>query len=153
MIILNVPLPESGHRFHDIVLNDGAANGTRVDKHGTEVPVFDELSIWRVSEYSTFRVRVHIPDESAEERLVELCLTQELGVEDWTTIRFLCAKCSRGNPGPHECLDKPLEDGSKRFGFSAKKEEELLEVLREWARANAGTDFGEVELLLRATPN
>src|SRR5260370_20218699 len=46
MVILNVPLPESGHRFHDIILNDGDSNGTRVDEHGREVPVFDELSIW-----------------------------------------------------------------------------------------------------------
>ena len=153
MVILNVPLPESGHRFHDIVLNDGAPNGTRVDKHGTEVPVFDELSIWKVSEYSTFRVIVHIPEESAEKHLVDLCLAHQLGVEDWTTIRILCAKCSRGNPGPHECDAKPLEDGSQRFGFGAKRQEDLASVLQEWVSANAGADFDKLELVLSAAPN
>jgi len=98
--ILSVPLPESGHRFNDIVLNDGAANGTRVESNGNEVPVFDELSIWKASNYSTFRVKLEMPDDSAKEKLVELCVAHELGVEDWTTIRILCAKCSRGNPGP-----------------------------------------------------
>jgi hypothetical protein len=29
-VVLNVPLPESNHRFRDVVLNDGATNGTRV---------------------------------------------------------------------------------------------------------------------------
>jgi hypothetical protein len=150
MAILNVPLPESGHRFHDIVLNDGASNGTRVDRHGNEVPVFDELSIWEVSEYSTFRARLHMLEDSVVEHLTKLCVVHELGLEDWTTIRILCAKCSRGNPGPHECEAEPLEDGSRRFGFGAKKEEDLENVLQEWASANAGADFSNLELLLSA---
>ncbi len=103
MVILSVPLPESGHRFHDIVLNDGASNGARVDQHSNEVPVFDELSIWQVSEYSTFCVRLQMQGDVPEKRLTELCVTHQLGIEDWTTIRFICAKCSKGNPGPHEC--------------------------------------------------
>jgi hypothetical protein len=150
MVILNVPLPESGHRFHDIILNDGASNGTRIDENGREVPVFDELSIWEVSEYSTFRVSLQIPDEPAEEGLINVCRTQQLGVEDWTTIRFVCAKCSKGNPGPHECDAKPLDDGSRRFGFGARKLEDLSRVLQEWASRNAGADFGPLELLLSA---
>jgi hypothetical protein len=150
MVILNVPLPESGHRFHDIVLNDGASNGTRVDEHGSEVPVFNELSIWEVSQYSTFRVRLQIPDELAEERLVNMCRSHQLGVEDWTTIRFICTDCSRGNPGPHECEAKPLEDGSRRFGFGAKKHEDLSSLLQEWASASVGADYGNLELVLSA---
>jgi len=54
-VILNVPLPEFRHRFRDIVLNDGAENGTCV-VGGVQVPVFDELGVWRASEYSTLRV-------------------------------------------------------------------------------------------------
>src|SRR5208337_4273353 len=54
IVILSVPLPESGHRFHDIVLNDGASEGTRIDQRGKEVPVIDDLSIWEVSAYSTY---------------------------------------------------------------------------------------------------
>jgi len=60
LLILNVPLPESRHRFRDIVLNDGAENGTRV-VDGDQVPVFDELGVWRASEYSTLRVRLLVP--------------------------------------------------------------------------------------------
>ena len=150
MVILNVPLPESGHRFQNIILNDGASNGTRVDQNGKEVPVFDELAIWEVSEYSTFRVRLSMLDDSAEKHLTDLCVAHELGVEDWTTIRILCAECSRGNPGPHDCEAEPLEDGSRRFGFGAKRQEDLSSVLQEWASANAGAGFGNVELVLSA---
>lgn len=119
----------------------------------TALHEWTEVSIWKVSEYSTFRVIVHISKDSAEKHLVDLCLAHQLGVEDWTTIRIICAKCSRGNPGAHECEAKPLEDGSRRFGFGAKNEEDLLNVLREWTTANVGADFGEVELVLRAKPN
>lgn len=150
MAILNVPLPESGHRFNDIVLNDGAANGTRVDTKGNEVPVFDELSIWNVSAYSTYRVRLQIPNDSAQENLTELCVAHELGIEDWTTMRIICARCSRGSPGPHECEAKPLEAGYKRFGFAAQKPEDLSEVLNEWISSNAGADFDTLELVLPA---
>ncbi len=67
----------------------------------------------------------------SEEQLINLCRTHQLGVEDWTTMRFICGKCSTGNPGPHVCDAKPLEDGSRRFGFGAKKDEDLSNVLRE----------------------
>jgi hypothetical protein len=151
MAILNVPLPESGHRFNDIVLNDGAANGTRFGSNGVEVPVFDELSIWRVSEYSTFRVKLSMRDDSALEKLADLCTASEIGIEDWTTIRIVCAKCSRGNPGPHNCEAKLLEDGHRRFGFGAKKQGDLYKLLHEWASSNPGADFDTLELLLPAT--
>jgi hypothetical protein len=43
LVILNVPLPESRHRFRDIILNDGAENGTRA-VGGIQVPVFAEFA-------------------------------------------------------------------------------------------------------------
>jgi len=131
-------------------LNDGASSGTRVDGNGREVPVFDELSIWSVSNYSTFRARLNVPDEDAQKTLVDLCEAHELGVEDWSTIRFICSQCSRGNPGPHKCEAKPLEDGFRRFGFGAKNRDELLAVLQEWSSANGSSDFDEPDLLLPA---
>lgn len=145
-------MPESGYRFHDIILNDGASNGTRIDDDGVEVPVFDELSIWQVSEYSTFCVKLQIRNQESQEQLVKLCHAQQLGVEDWSTVRFICAACSRGNPGKHDCKAKPLEDGSRRIGFGAKRKEDLVKVLREWATSTGPADFDEPELVLAAKP-
>jgi len=44
ILVLSVPLPASKYRFRDIVLNDGAANGTRM-LNSVEIPVFDELEV------------------------------------------------------------------------------------------------------------
>lgn len=151
-VVLNVPLPESGYRFRDIILNDGAPNGTRAHGDGTTVSVFDELAIWKASEYSTFGLRLRVPDESAEKRLLELCRERQMGVEDWSTVRLICAKCSRGNPGAHECMAKPLEDGSRRFGFGAKSREDLVSVIRQWVTENPTAEGGEPELLVSARP-
>src|SRR5262249_52029710 len=77
-VILNVPLPESKHRFQDVVLNDGAQNGTRV-RGEREIPVFDELEIWKPSSYSTFQAEMSVPNEDDENQLAELCEKRELG--------------------------------------------------------------------------
>lgn len=152
IVILSMPLPESGHRFHDIVLNDGAENGTRIDTHGNEVPVFDELAIWRVSKYSTFSVQLQMSDyDAALTDLVRLSDSHQLGLEDWSTIIFLCKTCSEGNPGRHDCNASPPEGDFRRFGFGARKREDVVKVLSEWSACNAGAEFGEVQLLLPAS--
>ncbi len=98
----SIPLPESGHRYRDVVLHDGATSGTRIIK-GDEVPVFDEMAMWKQSNYSTYEVAIKVPNSDAEADLVRRCLDQGMGLEDWSTIRWICAECSRGNPGPYEC--------------------------------------------------
>jgi hypothetical protein len=149
MVILNVPLPESNYRFRDIVLNDGAANGTRV-KDGVEVPVFDELGIWRASDYSTFTTTLLLPDEESERQLVRICNASSIGVEDWSSIRIICDKCSRGNPGPHDCVARESEDGSRRFGFAALDCEDAVRALRDWMTVSGGAQFNELQMVLEA---
>jgi|SRR5579859_179345 len=149
MLILNVPLPESKHRYHDVVLNDGAPNGTRMLK-GTEVPVFDELMIWKPSDYSTFRVSIKVSTEAAHAALEALCEEKGIGIEDWSTVRFICSECSRGNPGPHDCKSPAPESGESTLGFAAKSKDELIDMLQNWAVQFAEGDYGEVELLLPA---
>jgi hypothetical protein len=149
IVVLNVPLPESKHRYHDIVLHDGAQNGTRVS-NGQEAPVFDELTLWKPSEYSTFEVELTVPDKAAEEGLVDLCHDREIGVEDWSTIRFICAECSRGNLGPHEHKPEQQDSGTCSFGFGAKTQDELLTLLAEWVGQFPDAGYSEPELLLGA---
>ena len=151
-VLLSVPLPESGHRFHDIVLNDGAPNGTRVDSNGREIPVFDELSVWEKSKYSTYQAHIQIPDSGLIDSLVGLCDRHELGIEDWSTVRFICKKCSEGSPGPHEHERDP-DESRKTLAFGAKNYDSLMMVLTEWAAKNDGIELGHVELLLDAAKN
>ena len=144
LVILNVPLPESRHRFRDIVLNDGAENGTRaVD--GVQVPVFDELAVWRPSEYSTLRVRLRVPNDEAERQLVQICAASGIGVEDWSTLRVICAECSRGSPGPHDCKARHSEDGTRNFGLAAKDYEDAVRTLREWMTISEGAHFCDLQ--------
>lgn len=147
IVILNVPFPESKHRFRDIVLNDGAENGTR-QRDGEDVPVFDELMLWKASDYSTIQVNLNVPDEAAMETLVDLCDENELGIEDWSTARILCAQCSRGNPGPHKCDAGDEKLGRVAFAFGAKNESQLTKVLGQWRERHPSAGYGEIQILL-----
>ena len=148
-LILNIPVPESGHRFRDIALNDGAPAGTRV-RDGVDFTVFDELEIWQPSSYSTFEAGIDTPENSSEEQLVEVCRRYELGVEDWSTLRILCETCSRGNPGPHSCSAVTPSGIRRSYAFAAKSEESLRHVLREWTAITAGAAFGNLRMVLPA---
>jgi hypothetical protein len=147
IVVLNVPLPESAHRFHDIVLHDGAANGSRT-RDGAEYPVFDELGVWLTSDYSTFEVRLSVPNQAAEDRLVEFCRGRKIGVEDWSTIRMVCAECSRGSPAPHDCQRSDLT--RRPYALAAKSEDDLRMLLTEWVAETPGAEYGAVDLVLRA---
>jgi hypothetical protein len=143
--ILNVPLASSNRRYGDILINDGAEEGTRLSG-GQEYPVFNELGLWRPSSFSTFEVELHMPNASAMEGLEEKCREKDVWVEDWGTMRILCATCSRGNSGEHECVTK--EPDASRYGFAAKSEMALRKMLAEWAEVHDGIEVGEVKLVL-----
>jgi hypothetical protein len=146
IVILNVPLVESKHRFRDIVLNDGASNGTR-KRNNVEVPVFDALGIWQRSRYSTFRANLELPNEGAEEALTELCNSRSIGFEDWSSVRNICAECSRGNLEPHDCSASKLGANARKFGFAAHDKGEVVKVLGAWSLSAKGADFSDVELV------
>jgi hypothetical protein len=148
ILVENVPLPESNRRCDDIILHDGAPAGTRVSG-GQEYPVFDELEVWRVSKHSTFEVDLVAPNETAFASLVAKCQEEQLGVEDWSTIRTLCEACSRGIPGEHHCTK--VRNGEKRYGFAAPSEAALQRVLAEWSELEDGAYVSEIRLALSAT--
>lgn len=152
LIVLNVPLPESKHRFKDIVLNDGAANGRRV-LDGEEVPVFDELQIWRASAYSTYEVIFRAEDPALDSKLSEIGNDLGCGIEDWSTIRWLCAECSRGNPGPHECKAEDRDPSLRRIAIAATTEEAVQQAIGIVMQRSPEAQFLGLELLLpAATP-
>ena len=141
--IENVPLPASERRYGDILINDGAEEGTRI-RNGREYSVFDELGLWKMSAHSTFEVELVMPNESAMETLQNKCRENGLWVEDWGTVRILCQACSRGTPGEHVCTNEPT--GQNRFGFAAKSESALQSVLKEWAEVEDGAEVRSIVL-------
>jgi len=144
MRVRNVPLASSGRLYGDILINDGAPEGTRISG-GQEYYVFDELGLWQRSAYSTYESEVFMPNASAMESLEERCRENDMWVEDWGTVRTLCAACSRGNPGEHACTS--VETGQSKFGFAAKSELHLRQMLKDWAKMEDGVAVNSVALV------
>jgi len=143
--VLNVPLASSGRLYGDILIHDGAAEGTRISE-GNEFYVFNELGLWRRSAHSTYEVELVTPNAIALERLEQRCRENDMWVEDWGTVRSLCAACSRGNPGEHSCTS--VETGESKFGFAAKSESGLRRMLKEWVEMEDGAKVNAVRLLV-----
>ena len=143
--VLNVPLPSSERRYGDVLINDGAPEGNRIS-NGEEYPVFDELGIWKKSTYSTYQVELVLPSASAMESLEEKCRRGDMWVEDWGTVRTLCEACSRGNPQQHDCAS--VETGRSKFGFAAKSEVGLRDLLQEWSEVEDGAQVGSISLVV-----
>ncbi|HSH80086.1 MAG TPA: tetratricopeptide repeat protein [Herpetosiphonaceae bacterium] len=146
-IIRNVPLPESGHRFKDLLLHDGAPNGYRMSR-GREVPVFDALAILAPSSFSTWEVVVEAPSPDDCVALEELAQDRGLGAEDWSTIRRLCVMCSEGRP--HASHDWVVEyEPARRWGIAAHSESDVREILARWS-AEAGREIESLRRVLEA---
>ena len=92
--IENVPTPECGRRWGDVVLHDGVPNGERFDGRQW-APVFDEISVWRPSTVPHLRVRVDAARPAEVEALVDAVRDDGWGAEDWTgSVEVLCRACS-----------------------------------------------------------
>lgn len=146
-IIQNVPLAASGHRYGDLLLHDGAPEGTRI-LDGQEVPVFNALQLLRASDYGTYAVRVRVEDADDVRALVAVAETDGLGVEDWDTIRRLCAECSRGNPGAHAAAGAYTPGQLVTLAVAARGDDELRTALTRWAAGHETRAVDDITLLL-----
>ena len=135
-MIQNVPLPESGHRWMDIILHDGAPNGERV-WDGRSYGVFDELERLVDSGVPTLTATVECARDDDAAALLERCFEAEIGAEDWeTSVRILCATCSEGSIDMEADHDhRRLE--AHRFGL-AGEEETVIATLDAWASGSDG---------------
>jgi len=130
-VLENVPIPDSGFRYQDVVLNDGAPVGTRISQ-GREYDVFNVLELFESSRWSTYQA---IVDVGASETLTALDALAEnlgLGFEDWTSsVRTLCRACSEGTP--HEHTESTSDWISRRrIGLSATEQKKIDELIKAW---------------------
>jgi len=147
-VIDNIPLPGSGHRYGDIILNDGAAVGHRINS-GKEYPVFNELQLLKKSNYSTYSITAYTNDQLNIEKLIELCVGSDVEVEDWSTLCILCKQCSEGTP--HDLHDHDLKDSTddeRYIGFASVAKDTLQKVLNNW-RAISLCEHSEIKLELK----
>lgn len=131
-IIENIPLATSGHRFGDIVLNDGAPVGHRVSD-GKEYPVFNELQLLQPSGRHTWAVQLKKCKQKHVDKLLKLCEDARIEAEDWSTLKWLCRQCSEGIV--HEYHDEDLkheDNGERRIGFASETKKPIEQILLKW---------------------
>jgi tetratricopeptide (TPR) repeat protein len=135
--ICNIPLTDSGCRYGDIVLHDGAAVGYR--KHGDrECPVFNMLEVFEESSFSTFEADVIAPTEADAVALESICERDGITFEDWSqSIQMICKACSEGRPHEHRVGESAPESWSaeRRIALAAESATAVESVLNEWANA------------------
>jgi hypothetical protein len=137
--IRNVPMPESGRRYLDLILHDGEARGKR-RLEGRVLSVFDELDLLEPSPFGTWEVIVNCPDQAALDEVCEQLDTDDVSVEDWTSnFQALCEKCSLGDPDEHDHEHAEPEGAwnpERHLGVAARSEADLhpLRRARLWWR-------------------
>ena len=133
--LLNVPLPESGHRFGDIVLHDGASTGSRYDGE-RQVPVFNELVRLVPSDFQTFVVFVSCNRPEDIRELLQSCLPGIGYVEDWTeSVRYHCMRCSYGVMHPHDHDSEEEWQRGRNLGIAAQSRASVDKLLQAWKSA------------------
>jgi len=141
-IIRNVPLPGSGHRHGDLMLHDGAPNGTRTASWGEEVPVFDALERLETSEFRTCILDVSGSSESQRALLRDIAFDLGGAAEDWSqSVSFLCRSCSEGRP--HERHDSQLKVDRPELAVAAaaKSEAAVRELIEAWRRRSGFSGY------------
>jgi hypothetical protein len=90
--VRSIPLPESGRRYGDLLLHDGAPAGTRM-LEGRELSVFDELALLAPSDLNTYVVKVVASVPAAMDDLLGAFLAASIPAEDWTgSVRMLATR-------------------------------------------------------------
>lgn len=144
--LLNVPLPESGHRFGDVVLHDGASTGRRFDGE-RGVPVFNALGRLVASEFQTFVAFVSCPGPDDLNALLAANAPGLGYTEDWTgSVAHYCMRCSYGAPHRHDREDDADDwQVERNLGIAAQSRHVAEALLRNWAAQAPGRSVDAIE--------
>lgn len=152
-IIESIPFAESGHRYSDLLLHDGAPNGYRL-LEGREVPVFDELEILLPSEFGTYAVTLDHASTEEIERLSAVFDERGLAAENWqANTRILCRACSEGRPFDanhrHDQAEtEQFSASSVCLAVAAVSGKQINSLLLEWSAQLPHVEIIELECLL-----
>ncbi|MFD0724270.1 tetratricopeptide repeat protein [Lysobacter brunescens] len=152
--LLNVPLPESGHRYGDIVLHDGASTGHR-SSGGHDYPVFNALERVIPSDFRTFVVFVRCRAE-ADIAALSGASAPGLGLlEDWTSnLVNYCMRCSYGTPHRdaemHDRAHEGDDDGQgwmqeRTLGIAAQSRQTVDHLLDAWRQGGRDREVDAIE--------
>lgn len=145
--LLNVPLPETGHRLFDIVLHDGAKTGERAIEDGV-VPVFNALARLTPSDYRTYVAFVSCESPADIEELEQATRPGIGYVEDWTgSLVHYCLRCSYGTAHRHQAEDgeEPEWNPDRNLGIGSQSKAAVTRLLKEWAARGPGRVVDGIE--------
>jgi hypothetical protein len=147
-IIESIPMPQSGHRYGDLLLHDGEPKGFR-RVSGREVPVFDELQLLAPSEYGTFEVIIDGAGAEEIEALTEQADKNGLAAEDWSAnIRMVCKACSEGRPDNEGHTHDVEQTRYRRIGIAALSEAQVRQTLENWLAQTPQAEIEEINCAL-----
>lgn len=155
--IIDVPLPDSGYRYGDIVLHDGASTGQR-RFHQSMVPVLNALQRMDTSGYPTFAAFVNCPQRTDLDALIEARVPGIAFVEDWTdSIAHYCLRCSHGAPHRHDddagrhadgqpdAADRSRWRAERDIGIAAQSRHSVMRLLERWKAGGRGRRLDSVD--------
>lgn len=129
----SIPYKESGFKYGDTVLHDGAAVGSR-EVGEIEYPVFNALELFEASSFKTVIASVVITSDENLKILDDMFSQTKHEFEDWTSnIRAICRQCSEGKP--HEHHDQDFIEawtGERTLGIAVAENEPFLQIFEEW---------------------
>jgi tetratricopeptide (TPR) repeat protein len=131
----NIPYPESGFAYGDVVLHDGAPVGYRLDAAGLERPVFNVLEMYEQGDFTTYLLDVVADSVQQIDAFGKLCDARGMQFEDWNrSVRQICRECSEGKPhdhGDHTWIE-PEWKPERQVAVSARKEADVGAVIEAW---------------------
>lgn len=147
-VVNNVPEAESNRRFGDLLLTDGAPNGSR-KVNGHVIPVFNEIQVLKSSDYSSFAAVVRATSDEALDGLMQCAEARKLGIETEHSVQKICHQCSIGEAhehGPRVPLDfsQPI-----LVRAAAPNEFELDLLFQSWSTENFGCGVESIECVLK----
>ena len=119
--IESVPIPASGYRHGDIVLNDGAPEGTRTAGN-EDYAVFNVLALLQASTFETAIATIEVASDADLQSLDTMLTAAGHVMEDWTAnVRMLCKQCSEGRPHhAHDAELPPQWQAQRRLGVAIR---------------------------------
>lgn len=146
IVVENIPLPGSGHRWQDVILHDGEPTGERTVGDRT-YPVFDELERWEASDVATWECLVSGTSEDIA-ILDDQFAEAGWAIEDWTAgVRRLCRECSQGSVDSHHHGPFLSDVGGSHLGVAAPRDvaETTLDTWANSADRRTRTDLIAIE--------
>ncbi len=150
--IESIPQPSSGRRYKDLILVENKPNPTGTSgqffHQSKKLPIHNELQLLKSSNWHTFSVLLHTPSQTDVDTLANLCLSANLGFDNWSNAtRFFQPNIHRNVA---EYFDQTIFGKQEREVFlvaiAAKQLGDVSAVLESW-RVITLRDFGGVEAL------